>query len=405
MPKQITVNNNSQNTAADMNDQLNHIWNIHSSFKCPVIGACLDINEHRKVLKRAKCQIKKLKPHQLHRMIMENLNDQNRISQKADSYLRYKYRDTIAELGDMDVDEFFEIWKKAIQTGKMDGVFYIAAMRTDLPAEYMEDIFGETHMLCHANLAEVIWSRRDVQKKAEVNQKIAKLLKQEKMRNRTLKKENAATIVTLNETRILLQRIKAGSDKTDSKDKDVKINKIENNTLKDSLRTLENKYSRQIDQVRCLEREKRRLQIKLFDIQSTNNILADEVKQLISQISFVVTSGNKCDETCPQYQLCAKRILIVGGMTKMKHMYRQLVESSGGEFDYHDGYMNNGSQNIEALVMKSDLILCPVNCNSHAACKKVKKLCRKHSKSINMLPSSSLSSISGALMENSIKLN
>jgi len=133
MPKQIPVNNNNQNTAAEMNDRLNHIWNIHSSFKCPVIGACLDINEHRKVLKRAKCQIKKLKPHQLHRMIMENLNDQNRISQKVDSYLRYKYRDSIAELADLDEDEFFAIWKKAIQSGKMDEVFYIAAMRTDLP--------------------------------------------------------------------------------------------------------------------------------------------------------------------------------------------------------------------------------------------------------------------------------
>jgi len=405
MPKQVSVNNNNQNSPAGTNDRLNHIWQIHSSFKCPVIGACLDINEHRKVLKRAKCQIKKLKPHQLHRMIMENLNDQNRISQKADSYLRYKYRDSIAELADLDADEFIAIWKKAIQSGKMDGVFYIAAMRKDLPAVYLEDIFGETHMLCHANLAEVMWSRRDVQKQAEVNQKIAKLLKQEKMRNRTLKKENMATTAALNETRVLLQRIKAGSDKTDSKDKDVKKNEIENNELKDRLRALENKNNQQIDQLRCIEREKRRLQIELFDIQSTNNILADEVKQLISQISFVVTSGKNCDETCPQYQLCAKRILIVGGMTKMKHMYRRLVESSGGEFDYHNGYMKNGSQNIEALVMRSDLILCPVNCNSHGACKKVKKLCRKHSKSIKMLPSSSLSSISSALVENSVKLN
>jgi len=133
----------------------------------------------------------------------------------------------------------------------------------------------------------------------------------------------------LNETHVLLQRIKAGSDRTESKDKDVEKNEIENNELKDSLRALENKYSRQLDQLRCLEREKRRLQIELFDIQSTNNVLADEIKQLISQISVVVASGNNCDETCPQYQLCAKRILIVGGMTKMKHMYRQLVESSG----------------------------------------------------------------------------
>lgn len=400
MSKQIDVENNNQELAVDINVQLNHIWQIHRSFKCPVIGACLDIDEHRKILKRARCQIKKLKPHQLHRVIMESLNDQNKISQKVDNYLRYKYSDSIIEFADLDKDKFFAIWKKAIQSGKMDGVFYIAAMRKDLPAEYVEDIYGETHMLCHANLAEVMCARRDAQKQVESNQKIAKLLKQEKMRNRTLKKENTASITALNETRLLLQRTKTGSDKSKFKDKE-----IENNELKDRLRTLKNENARQIDHILCLEREKRQLQIEAFDTQSTNNILADEVKQLIFQISSVITSENNCDETCPRFQLCAKRILIIGGITKIKHMYRQLVESSGGEFDYHDGYMKNGSQNIEALVMRSDLILCPVNCNSHGACKKVKKLCRKHNKSIKMLSSSSLSSMSDALMESSIRLN
>ncbi len=412
MLTQIAIENNNQESAVDSNidsnidsNVLNHIWQIHRSFKCPVIGACLDIDEHRKILKRARCQIKKLKPHQLHRVIMESLSDQNKISQKVDNYLRYKYRDTIIELADLDKDKFFAIWKKAIQSGKTDGVFYdgvfyIAAMRKDLPAEYVEDIYGETHMLCHANLAEVMCARRDAQKQVESNQKIAKLLKQEKMRNRTLKKENTASITALNETRLLLQRTKTGSDKSKFKDKE-----IENNELKDRLRTLKNENTRQIDHILCLEREKRQLQIEVFDTQSTNNILADEVKQLISQISSVVTSENNCDETCPRFQLCAKRILIIGGITKIKHMYRQLVESSGGEFDYHDGYMKNGSQNIEALVMRSDLILCPVNCNSHGACKKVKKLCRKHNKSIKMLSSSSLSSMSDALMESSNRLN
>ncbi|MDY6789997.1 MAG: DUF2325 domain-containing protein [Thermodesulfobacteriota bacterium] len=402
MPKQI--GDNKKNTKG-MGDRLNRIWEIHRSFKCPVIGACLDINEHRKVLKRAKCRIKKLKPHQLHRIIMENLNDQNGISQKVDSYLRYKYRDTIAELADLDEDEFFAIWKDVIHSGKMNGVFYIAAIRKDLPVEYLEDIFGEIHMLGHANLAEVMWARRDAQRQAEANQKITKLLKQEKMRSKTLKKENAATISALNETHVLLQRLKSGSDKAEPKAKNIDKNEFENANLKEKLRALENKNNQLLDQLHYLEREKRRLEIELFDIQSTNHLLADEVKQLIHQISSVVGPENNCDETCPQYQLCAKRILIVGGMTKMKHMYRQLVESSGGEFDYHDGYMNKGSQKMEALVKRSDLIICPVNCNSHGACEKVKKLCRKHSKSIKMLPSSSLSSISGALMESSIRLN
>ncbi|MBW1941136.1 MAG: DUF2325 domain-containing protein, partial [Deltaproteobacteria bacterium] len=154
----------------------------------------------------------------------------------------------------------------------------------------------------------------------------------------------------------------------------------------------------QADQLIQLEREKRRLQIELFDHQSKNQILAEEINSLIARISFFVEHTNKnCSDKCPQFKLCAKRILIVGGITKLKHLYRDLVETSGGEFDYHDGYMNNGKQNLEARVKRSDLIICPVNCNSHGACHRVKKLCQKHSKSVKMLPSSSLSAITEAL--------
>ena len=90
-------------------------------------------------------------------------------------------------------------------------------------------------------------------------------------------------------------------------------------------------------------------------------------------------------------------MLIVGGITKLKHLYRDLVESGGGVFDYHDGYMTSGKQNLEARVKRSDVVICPVTCNSHGACIKVKRLCRKHNKTINMLPSASISAISGAL--------
>jgi hypothetical protein len=100
-----------------------------------------------------------------------------------------------------------------------------------------------------------------------------------------------------------------------------------------------------------------------------------------------------------------EQITKVGGITKIKHLYRDLVESIGGEFDYHDGYMKNRKHNLEARISRSDLIICPVNCNSHGACHKVKTLSKKYNKQVKMVPSSSLSSISNALFENDTNLN
>jgi hypothetical protein len=85
---------------------------------------------------------------------------------------------------------------------------------------------------------------------------------------------------------------------------------------------------------------------------------------------------------------------MVGGITKMESLYRELVESSGGIFDYHDGYMKNGIKNLESRLLRADMVVCPVSCNSHAACSIVKNLAKKHNKTVHMLASSSISAVS-----------
>lgn len=83
----------------------------------------------------------------------------------------------------------------------------------------------------------------------------------------------------------------------------------------------------------------------------------------------------------------------------MKQLYQNLIESSGGVFEYHDGYMHNGKRNLEDRVKRCDLVICPVNCNSHGACSMVKEIRQKYRKPFKMLPSSSLSAIANALFE------
>jgi hypothetical protein len=106
---------------------------------------------------------------------------------------------------------------------------------------------------------------------------------------------------------------------------------------------------------------------------------------------------NHCDKDCPSFDLCKKRILIIGGITRMESLYRDMIEGHGGFFEYHNGYVKkgpNGAKRLESRLAKSDIIICPVNCNSHAACIMVKNLCKKHKKKVHMLSSFGLSSVS-----------
>ncbi len=126
----------------------------------------------------------------------------------------------------------------------------------------------------------------------------------------------------------------------------------------------------------------------------TEQIKQEARKVIGNVIALGPCSCNECNKSCPVFDLCKKRVLIVGGITRMKSAYRDLIESGGGVFDYHDGYVKKGAKSLEYRMKRADMVLCPVNCNSHTACSVVKTLGKKHKKNVHMLPSYGLSTVS-----------
>ena len=73
-----------------------------------------------------------------------------------------------------------------------------------------------------------------------------------------------------------------------------------------------------------LEREKRKLQIEVFDLRNTNRELSDETSVLIAKLSGIGRcNGENCTAACPEYDSCPRRILMVGGLTRLKALYRE----------------------------------------------------------------------------------
>ncbi len=107
-----------------------------------------------------------------------------------------------------------------------------------------------------------------------------------------------------------------------------------------------------------------------------------------------------CSESCPNFDLCQKRIFIVGGVERMEPLYRTVIEECGGILDYHCGSMQSGMKKFEKCLQRADMIICPINCNSHTACLKVKDMCKKYKKSFHMLPTGSISAVKRLLAEN-----
>jgi hypothetical protein len=147
--------------------------------------------------------------------------------------------------------------------------------------------------------------------------------------------------------------------------------------------------------VKAIENQNNKLSSKLDIQREMNGHLRREMKRINTQGSAL----NRPGETCPSFDLSQKRVLIVGGISKMESLYRQLIEENGGIFEYHDGYMKGGTKGLENQMRRADVVLCPINYNSHAASLAVKRFGKKYNKPIWMIASPSLSTISQTLLE------
>jgi hypothetical protein len=76
-------------------------------------------------------------------------------------------------------------------------------------------------------------------------------------------------------------------------------------------------------------------------------------------------------------QLTGRRILCIGGLTRLVGRYRDMVETSGGRFLHHDGGREESIHRIEALVSGVDAVICQAACVSHGAYWRLKDECKR----------------------------
>ncbi len=387
----------------DILSKFMHIWEIETHFKCPVVGTMLSIDKHRNILKKCGYNVKNMKPYEYHQQIMAKLNDKNNVSVKVNNFIRHKAHKLMHQIHDLPDRKIRSLWKEHLEAGNVGSILYAIISYEKTGIELLHDVFGEVHMQAHANMTEIFQIRR---KLVQADKNSIKLKNKVTLKNREFKKileERKSDTQKLS----LLQgenlRLKTRVDGFENRFHIEKKSENIKKSFEEKVAKQEQHISSIQEKMRVMEREKKMIQVDLFSSQNENKLMKKEFESLIDRFGSYRTpdcpNENHCTkEACPQYKLCAKRIFMIGGITKMKSFYRNVIENAGGKFDYHDGYLKSGKTLLEAKVKRCDIVVCPVNCNSHNACLRVKKLCHKHNRSVKFLHSSSLSAVAQALL-------
>jgi hypothetical protein len=372
---------------------------IEPYFRCPVVGMCLSLEEQKRLLKKTGINPKKMTAFSIHEVCVAGADREDGLSEKVDALLNRKYASEIASLSDLEEAAFMEEWTRHFRSGEFAGAFWAAVTRKDLSPEASRRIFGAVHMSMHENAGETGKLRMRI---AVENDKADELVKKNRelaSRAKSLERENRRLksvcdrvkrqAVTLEEEKLRIQgehvKLKSG--------KGIRELEASISEMEAEKEIIINKYSELKNAYNNVERKNLALEESLEKERAEFDEFKEDARELIEELAQM----NRCDQECPSFDLCRKRILIVGGMSRMTHLYRRFIESSGGVFEYHDGYVKKGVKTLEERLKRADIVLCSVSCNSHGACSAIKNMGKKHNKPVRFLFNSSLNAVSQAL--------
>jgi regulator of replication initiation timing len=337
------------------------LWEIAIFFRCPVMGLCLRFSEQKRLLKKVGYAGERKNGYEIHEMLVACCNSENRLSCKVEQLLNRKYKDDIRQIVGLDEDAFMRYWRTGFENGEWTSALWIAAIHPCLSLSARLAIFGDIHMAMHDNAGQICQLKQQLtswrNEYDQISQRSRQVLKEKKQ----LRKENDALQATCDEYRAEHSRLVEEKQRLISGS-----NSLENG----SAARLKDENRRLLEDLENLTEEKKVLGRQRGELQREKERLAEQLEQQITinaQLQSDMQAMNrwagelqklkewthqKCNVNCPSFDLCQKRVLIVGGITRMEAAYRRLIESRGGIFDYHDGYMKKGVKKLYGAVSR-----------------------------------------------------
>ncbi len=376
--------------------QIKRIWEIEELFHCPLVGMCLTIPQQKQILKRGGIEEKMTEEYTVHATLIRKVREKSQIATRFETQLNRKYHREISEWQSIPPEEWMPFFCQTLNPGTAGALLWLSTAYLDLSCHQRMLVYGEIHMLgFHA-----FQGRSRLLKKVEMVEKQRSALQDRyqslrshfKNERKMLKEREQQYISRQRELEALLSDTLQVQPSQPQSSADLQA---ECTMLNEKLLRMEKKLHTREIAAEKLKSERDRFKQQFLEHQQLVEDMQGELAKIMEHFSLVTSQADHC----PNAALCNRRVLIVGGMTKLRSFYEQIVTKMGGQFEYHDGYKYNGVEGLSRLVDRSDVVICPVDVNSHSACLHVKKCCKELNKPYYMLRSSSVSTIHQTLTE------
>ena len=371
------------------------LWELSKGWHCSIIGTCLKLSDLRNLGRKLKVQsvetIQCSVDYQLHGLFVKEASESNIAAKMINKLLDKRHSSSIRKVRAMNNEvELHEFWASALNSGDIPGPYWSILSHPNSTIELAERMFSDIHMLSHMVGAS---NRADIHKLQMVEENLAKIEERVSRQQRQHIKNLASRDATISTLRSKIQQTQLKNSTSAEKELSepchcARIPKLNNKILQLStkIKVKDSTIYQTQDRVRDLE-------ALVVDLQEENTSL--ELACARSDQFIDKTSSLNLNGQC---------LLYVGGRQNTVCRLRDLVESLNGKFIHHDGGVERSMKELVSAVTRADVVVFPVDCISHGAANKVKRLCQQSLKPFITLRTSGIGSLVAGLKNGLLRL-
>lgn len=381
------------------------LWELEEKLHCPVVGACFNLDELKKLARKFGFHGKDYDPYRLHVEAVNLSCARNEASEAMQRQLERKYALVTARFNRLrDDDEVRALWKACLEQGDVAGPFWAVLTHKAASRDTCHIAYGDVHMLSHqigagqaADLRRLETLERDHATLRVLHQSAKSAAEARTAEAAALSLRRDALQAELREQAGLSAKLLERVRELESGQAFIALGRrllmAEAQALK--VRDLATRVQGLEERNAVLRADKARLSRELQDAAGER----DALERLWLAEADPAQAASACDgacDTCPS-RLQGRCVLCVGGRTPLLPQYRQLAERMGVKLLHHDGGKEEHLSRLPELLKASDAVICPTDCVGHLAYYQLKKHCKQNGKPCVLAKSSGVAGFAAAL--------
>jgi hypothetical protein len=363
------------------------LWQIDGGAQCSIIGTCLSDRELRDAVRKCLPLDARASNYEIHCHCSHASQADGPLARALTKLLNRRYAGAVSLAAKAQTEaEVVELWFRLRDSGQIAAGYWAVMSHRDVADCIKQRIFGEVHMLSHLHgrsIHELTTKLAETRRRCDELE--ARAARTERGRQEALIERDTALAERDAARTMLAERPALAPGPSTQEAFQLRADR--------SLTRLRRELARRERALVIARTRARSAEARLEQAEKTRKQRSQTSARRPECSDAENPGGYEAASPC----LAGARILYIGGRNPVVPHLRSVAAARGAELSHHDGGVENSMHRVSDMIERCDVVICPVDCVSHAACRLAKACCLRMSKMFIPVPTASRASFERAL--------